>query len=429
MDLRVNLLSTEWRTRQILLTGENTDVQQIVKKLPVERGDNKLTVHVSGSGTARMIIDLRYNRPATKEEKCPFEISPIEVEETNQVTMDGPIAKERGCDICGRCELDPGEPDNYDFNMFGPSAEESLQIPISFGRRKRQAYNKICIRFQVSSINEKVHGKSIVKVGLQSGVETSSEDLEKLLEDNRNIARYELPSNGKGFVVFYLSEITPNETKFIFRLNDNFKGAKSSRQPAAVEVYDYYNPDKHCTQFYRTDPNTGADIGVDYECDGDGKQCNCLQNTCVQPVEEEILRLVKNRRKPALMLFKYMCDLRKANYAVHVKIKSLTYNLEKNQIIAAAKVLKAIHQEIQKPKVDDMITFFWSINCKLPSLEEGKEYIIIGKDGNNFSTDGREQYRYELSETALVISRNQRNRKLQRVLNNFIKFSEKGCQV
>jgi hypothetical protein len=45
-------------------------------------------------------------------------------------------------------------------------------------------------------------------------------------------------------MLLFVLKITFNETKFIFRVIDNFEGDKNSRQPASIKVYDYYNPGK-----------------------------------------------------------------------------------------------------------------------------------------------------------------------------------------
>ncbi|XP_053393834.1 venom factor-like [Mercenaria mercenaria] len=405
VDLAVELLAEGWAGSQFDVNKENAVVQKIVKNLPVEKGNNELTVKVSGRGSGIMTIDLRYNRPASEEEECPFEISAIDVGESNDAPIDVNLGNERNCDVCGQCEDEPDEPD-YDF--FDPPAEAEPKIESNFGRRRRQANRKVratsskkCIRFSVSSKNEKVHGMSIVNFGLETGVEIVQDDLEKLVADNPNIARYEMPSNGRGFVVFYLDEVTSNETKFIFRLKDMFEGNINSRQPSSVKVYDYYHPDQHCTQFYGTGPNRGQ--SVSYECDKDNKQCQCLQSMCAQPAEAEILQLIKRRQKPALKLYRHTCNPEKANYAVEVEIESLDYNQKTNQKIARGRVLKSIHRGIEQLENGDEMAFFWSLNCEQPHLEEGNKYYVIGRDGNIFKIDGHEEYRYPLMGTAVVI--------------------------
>jgi hypothetical protein len=63
-------------------------------KLPVEKGDSKLNVLVTGSsGSGRMRIELRYNRPAKSNETCPFDISSIDVGDVYKPLSDRNISK------------------------------------------------------------------------------------------------------------------------------------------------------------------------------------------------------------------------------------------------------------------------------------------------------------------------------------------------
>ena len=67
----------------------------VLSKLPVEHGDNKLEVKVSGTGSAIMTIDLHYNRPSTEEESCPFSITDIDVQDVEDLQIDQGLANER----------------------------------------------------------------------------------------------------------------------------------------------------------------------------------------------------------------------------------------------------------------------------------------------------------------------------------------------
>nr|ACN37845.1 complement component C3 [Ruditapes decussatus] len=445
VDLKVTLSADNWITEEIRVTEENAILQKVIPKLPVERGDNRLLVQVQGTGSAVMAIDLRYNRPATEEETCPFSVTDIDVQDVEDAPIDKRLADARNCDICGKCEGgDVNQYDDYDIDNFGNQPEIDPKMESNFGRKKRAANRRVratatkkCIRFSVSSKNKKKYGMSIVKFGLETGVEVIKSDLDKLIaENNTNIARYEMPSDGKGFIVFYLHEITSSETNFIFRLKDGFDGEKNSRQPSSVYVYDYYNPDRHCTQFYGTGLNRGK--SVSYQCGKDKKECMCFQSMCVQPVEEEIKKLAKKKKKKALKLYKYACNTDKANYAVVVTIDEVSYNPAVQEKNARGVVVTSINKGIEDLNEEDEIAFFWKFSCPYPELEEGKTYLIIGRDGNKFRLGEEEKYRYPLMGTALVIEnitpqQARQNRKkyklLHTVLTNFKRLMlGNGCQ-
>jgi hypothetical protein len=63
-------------------------------KLPVEKGDSTFKFLVTGtSGSGRMRIELRYNRPAKDDEICPFDISNIDVDDVYKLPNDINIAR------------------------------------------------------------------------------------------------------------------------------------------------------------------------------------------------------------------------------------------------------------------------------------------------------------------------------------------------
>lgn len=56
-------------------------------QLPVESKDNLLIVEVSGKGTGRMTIDLRYNRPAKYNEGCGFNVTDVAISDVNELDI------------------------------------------------------------------------------------------------------------------------------------------------------------------------------------------------------------------------------------------------------------------------------------------------------------------------------------------------------
>ncbi|XP_060576890.1 complement C4-like [Ruditapes philippinarum] len=224
VNLKVFFFADGTMFSSVRVTKENAILLKNISRLPVETKDNKLTVKVQGTGSAVMSIDLRYNRPATAEESCPFKITDIDVQEVEDLPIDTNLAKERNCDVCGHC-AGVYDYDDYDSDNFRDRPEIEPKINSNFGRKKRNTDIRIsataqkkCIRFSVSSMNDKTYGMSIVKFGLETGVEVIKSDIEKLVkENNTNIAHYEMPSDGKGFIVFYLHEISSKKRrKFIF---------------------------------------------------------------------------------------------------------------------------------------------------------------------------------------------------------------------
>ncbi|XP_060557864.1 venom factor-like [Ruditapes philippinarum] len=437
VDLKIRFLDGIQKgfPREIHVTRDNAIIKQF-KKIKVKRGDNKLIFLVSGNGVARMDIDLRYNRKrnATNWELCPFEITDVDVEKQNDSQIDANIGGNWGCDICGRCENDPKIPEDYN-DILETFEEKNIEIRSNFGRRKRRSVDlkdksqkKTCIRFSVRSRKPSVvFGMSNVHFGLETGIEVVEDDLKELIKNNTNIARYEMPSNGKGFIVFYLMKITFNETKFIFRVIDNFEGDKNSRQPASIKVYDYYNPDQQCSNIYGTGPNRAGNVGITCgDATTDRQECKCLRSMCARPITKEIMKLIAARKRIAPLLVKYTCNLEKSNYAVRVTIEKAETITGQHEKVAIGKVISSINTGRFDLERGIEINFSWGMSCNWPLLEEGKNYTIIGMDYNaiKITEDEKIKYQYQLGATALIL---EEKNKFRRIRNNYYKKMENGC--
>ncbi|KAH3898482.1 hypothetical protein DPMN_022715 [Dreissena polymorpha] len=119
------------------------------------------------------------------------------------------------------------------------------------------------------------------------------------MQNNKVLPRYEMPSDGQGFIILYLNSITSNATNLIFRLDDHFSGNDSSRQPASLKVYDYYKPERSCMKQYGIGRNHGQEIK--YKCDDGSDQCQCMHSQCIKQVNQELfdMALKVNQASPA----------------------------------------------------------------------------------------------------------------------------------
>ncbi|KAH3752414.1 complement C3-like [Dreissena polymorpha] len=412
---------------KVTVNSENTLLQKLIPKLAVD-GNTKIDVTVSGRGSAVLKIDLFYNRKARDDEICPFYISPIDVQlvdnSTNQIHKD--IVNVR-CDVCGFCK-EPDEPD-YDFDL---------------SRTKRQVNPfaepvQTCIQFSVKSNSSANNaGMSIVKVNLETGINVVQSDLDKM-QNEGVFPRYEMPKDGKGFVIIYLDNITTTETKLIFRLEDHFSGDDSSRQPATVQVYDYYKPERSCIKQYGIGANHGQ--GIKYDCDPKSDQCQCMQSQCSKPVNQELvdmaLKIAKEKdakkrstlQTPSKALMDYACNFEKANFVVKVKVTRVNYNSERDVKFATAKIEEAQLQGGKTMTNNDEMEFEWHTTCSQPDLLVGKSYYIMAKDGTNLTdANGNTRLKYDLTGTALVIDPDFKPI-LRTVMSNFVNELRKnnGC--
>ncbi|KAH3850448.1 hypothetical protein DPMN_092859 [Dreissena polymorpha] len=427
LEVNIEKAGVAWRKKTIV----NSETSQVfISNLPVDENDRKFDVTVSGRGSGVMKIEMFYNRKARDDELCPFDFSTISVKNVISAIANNPDAQRilagRQCDVCGYCN-DPVDPD-YDDDMI-------------IDRKKRQAIqgvqNQKCIQFTVRSKSASNDaGMSIVRVNLETGIRVVESDLIKM-QNNKVLPRYEMPSDGQGFIILYLNSITSNATNLIFRLEDHFSGNDSSRQPASIKVYDYYKPERSCMKQYGIGQNHGLEIK--YNCDDGSDQCQCMQSQCVKQVNQELFEMAlkvnqaspaqrKNLPKPVDALMEYACNFEKAHYVVKVEVETVDYDSTREIQSAQAIIKEAPLQGHQKMEVDDAIEFEWPIGCTQPALTEKKIYYVIGKEGTAFNDAGGISLKYELTGTALVIDPAYKPL-LQTVMNNFVKElkTNKGC--
>ncbi|XP_052774666.1 complement C3-like [Mya arenaria] len=417
--------------QKVSVTSDNALIQKVIPELLVKGENNRILVLVSGSGTAKMNIELRWNRRALLNETCYFDVSPIEITEVNREFSESSRGTFRvtdePCDVCGRC---PGDDVEYeygiDFNDIG----------------KREADNNTpqkCVAFDVKTFDGDKARLSVVHVNLETGVKAIEEDFKEMVT-NGVIDRYEMPEDGKSFVNFYVS-ISLVPKKLIFRLEDTFHGKTDSQQLATIVVYDYHKQEKKCIKSYSIGDNHGHE-SVAFRCDRNNDQCECLQTQCVSPVEEELVDyMVKFRNRyranrvhmtnPTDKILNYACNMEKANFVYKVTIEETSLDAIAQMRYATAVIDSVIlaGKETQFP--GDEIKFKWKLMCRHPDLKRGKTYYIIGKDPtiyNDYDYGGNREALYELMGTTLVIDPSY-TQVLKRLMNAFERKMKKdnGC--
>ncbi|KAL4220110.1 hypothetical protein ACF0H5_020521 [Mactra antiquata] len=412
LNLKVSLMAEQWKhNNQIRLTHENVIFQKNVGNLPVEIGKKQLTIKVEGQGTGRMMIDLRYNRHGSKNERCGFTVSDIIINDVDEVNINIEAGGKMECDVCGKnCDPDPyGNKDQVRLE------NEPQRVRSNIGRKKRSNEKRAskCAEFSISSVSGRT-GMAVVIFGLETGVEVISDDIDKLVNEIDNIDAYEY--DGKGFVVFYLSEITTNETSFKFRLKDTFddKAGKQSRQPAVVTIYDYYNPDQTCTKMYRSEGET-----LSLKCDDSSMSmsCQCMNNMCPLPMRDKLEEQARDKNKPVKQLKDFTCNAEQADYAMLVRIDQIDY--EDNLISANAFVTKSIHG---KNLANEEVTLFYPMHCSHPNFTVGDESWVIGKDFNN-------KFEYPLIGTTLVIEKTHGGSLSNSVMKIYEGIMKRGCDT
>nr|QEX93859.1 complement C5-like protein [Sinonovacula constricta] len=405
-NLDITLSAIGWPSKSLTLTEQNAGASLLIKgELPVNAGNNILTIKASGTGSARLMIDLRYNRPINPDEGCQIDVSDISIQPVDD-TVDLSILPSinRSCDLCGFCQMNADE----------------TRIP-----------KKYCVQFTVKSLNDDI-GMSMIKFGLQSGVE-ADEDTVKLLKDRmpEHIDFTEMPKNGKSFITIYMHKITSTALKFQLIVIDTVTNKTDLfRQPASVEVFDYLNPDFRCTKYYKLDKD---DNQLDLKTNCKNRICQCMEANCVTDTKKE-LRSIK---MPALQLQKHTCDFALANYAVLVKVGDLVFDKQSNSPKLNASVVKVIHKGMEDLQINSTMTFKWRAECShlnnLLNVTKGnRNFYIIGLDGVKVTDKSDHSfYEYDLMNTALVLrAANNPNSPFGKYIRTYEELmTNKGCRT
>uniref|UniRef100_A0A3B3ZXC5 Uncharacterized protein n=1 Tax=Periophthalmus magnuspinnatus TaxID=409849 RepID=A0A3B3ZXC5_9GOBI len=219
-------------------------------------------------------------------------------------------------------------------------------------------------------------GMSIVDLTLLSGFVAEAEDLEALkAPPEQYISHYEL-SHGK--VLIYLNQLV--EQKQCFEFDAKQLHTVGLLQPAPAVFYDYYEPGHKCTVFYSAPKRSKV---ISRLCSGD--VCQCAERPC-----HKIRNTSKNAEEDRQ---NHACFYPLVDYAYMVTVMEAS---EKNNFV----LYKTKVTDVLKINGDHVVktgshrVFAKRRQCK-SRLEEGMEYLIMGKDGTTTDSHGQKQYLLE----------------------------------
>jgi hypothetical protein len=259
------------------------------------------------------------------------------------------------------------------FNMTVSAREVLLN---NTGGERYAAEIEFCVRY----LGSHCIGFAIVEVELPTGYQacehrgkniSDSLCLKDILQDKGgelNLDQFEILVKS---VVFYFERLC-NDSKVCvkFKAYREFEAITSQPVHRRIVVYDYYEPDKQCTEFYRL---RGGSQELKLLCDQNNKKfplCVCAAGRC--PELEEI----KNRLCQA-------CFYKHFAYKISVVKKSYSNGWWK---------YKAIILEIIRPGAwydrGDKIALWVPSLCRLRfDLKVNKKYHLMGRDSPKFVLD------------------------------------------
>ncbi|KAG5856595.1 hypothetical protein ANANG_G00009580 [Anguilla anguilla] len=332
---------------------------------------SNINVQASGQGKAKMKVVMAYHA-LQPEDTCQLLSISITVQ--------------------GKVEYTAQVLDNYDYVDYDEKGErkeevEDRDIPHSkiewFDARSRRRRDtdesrKTAVEYVVCvshDLSRNLSGMAIADITLLSGFEALTEDLDKLKElSDRYISHYETT---QGRVLLYFDEVP--EGKECIKFGAVQRVPIGLLQPAPASFYDYYEPDRKCTIFYSAPQRSRM---VSTLCSGE--VCQCAEKPCHKEKKTFEMSAKKNAR------FDFACFFPTVEYGYRVKIDHMSeqsnFELYHTTVID---VLRATGDEsVAKGSVR---VFAKRRQCK-GTLQMGKTYLIMGKDGTTTDTHGQMQY-------------------------------------
>ncbi|XP_058158448.1 complement C5 isoform X1 [Dasypus novemcinctus] len=235
-----------------------------------------------------------------------------------------------------------------------------------------------CASYKPSK-EESASGSShaVMDISLPTGVNANSDDLKDLVERvDQLLADYQIKD---GHVILQLNSIPTNDFLCVrFRIFELFQVGFLS--PATFTVYEYHRPDKQCTMFYNPFHTKLQKVCA-------GATCQCIEADCGQMQKKLDLTISADTRKQTA------CKPDIA-YAYKVRITSST---EENVFVKYTATLLDIYKAGEAvAEKDSEVTFIKKISCGNADLEQGKQYLIMGKEALQIKYNFNFKYIYPL---------------------------------
>ncbi|CAM5073421.1 unnamed protein product [Natator depressus] len=348
----------------------NSNNVQIQEELQFDLG-SKVEVTVKGKGNGTLSIQKIYYSVAMENTTCNDLILKVEME-GNVKYSSALYAEEEDYDYEADYAMETrrDEPMSQ-IEWFDIRNRRKREVPVP-GKTESLRY-KVCVR----SAGPNIPKMSLVDLSLLSGLEPDTAELEQLVKSaDQYIDHFEYK---EGKVLLYFGELSNGSEPDCVSFGAKQINPMGLVQPANAIIYDFYNPGRKCSVFYNA-PKQSAMLSK--LCHAE--VCQCAEGPCPQR------RMTFNKAMEAGARESFACYDPIVDYAYHVKILVITqknvfdyYETEIKRIIKVAG-----DEAIQ---IGDLRQFFKRSSCEL-KVEAGKQYLLMGKDGQTIDCNNKMQY-------------------------------------
>ncbi|XP_071844929.1 complement C3-like isoform X2 [Apostichopus japonicus] len=217
--------------------------------------------------------------------------------------------------------------------------------------------DELLINIEVSYFGDTKTSMGIIDFGLLTGFIPDKKSCDKVVEENSFVARYEESDRSVIFYTDYFPIQREGSISFEFKAKRAFTA--TNMHNAAVRVYDYYDPDEECIQFY-----------TEERCNDD--PCSCISGECPPCVDRP--------------------DTQDLLDAACVSAQTYVYHLQVTNIrqvggckVVNATILDPIRRGDERDvHMHDSREFWFSSACRCPDLRL-RQYLFIGSNTLEFT--------------------------------------------
>ncbi|KAM9443290.1 complement C4-B-like [Salvelinus alpinus] len=357
LDLNVEMCHQNGRKQGVHLTKHNALTLSAFQVNP----GSPITINTMGKGNGTLSVVQTYRTLERRDLFCDFY--------SLNVSVEGEVKYRKNVD--DGPELDDYY--NYESEGDGNPSDEPMSRVEWFDlrtRRKRHApqeeerENSLVYTVCVGLNSGNSTGMVIVDISLLSGLKPNMQDLEENVKGTEKyIDHYDIAPNK---VFLYFAEITEEPQCVKFRAKQI--SPMGLVQPAAAEVYDYYNPERRCTVFYSAPQKSNM---ISKLCQDN--VCSCAEGDCPKKKVTYSKHMEKETRRS------FACFSPVADYVYVVKIvNSSDDGVFKHYTTILTKILQTGKDVMQTGAVRDMIK---RKACDEFDMKTDSNYLIMGRDG------------------------------------------------
>ncbi|XP_066471507.1 complement C4-like [Tiliqua scincoides] len=284
------------------------------------------------------------------------------------------------------------------------------------GQPQRDVTYKVCYWRQPGA---RVSGMVIADITLLSGFQPDKDDLDKLKDlSDQYISHWEL--QGRRLLLYFDS--VPATGRECVEFGARQVVSVGKLQPASASLYDFYEPDKRCSVFYGA-PNKPQYVSA--LCSED--VCQCAEGACPR-----LKRIVDNEISEEART-EFACYNPRVHYGYRVRVERETQ--ESAFRVYEATILEPLQFTADhRVSVNQTRRFVVRSACRT-RLASGKEYLLMGRDGETRDSENRPQYLLDRNSWVEELPKPERCRATQ-YRNNCAQlqaftagFAESGCRV